>query len=78
MYDAIWSRVHLHRGIKAYEVCLSWVAHGSTDAPLHYLRADVGALLIEGHAGTSSPSCHGKAGVQVGVVHSGRASSLAA
>ena len=52
MYDASWSRVHSHRGIKACEVCLSWVAPGSADAPLHQLRADVGVLLIEGHAGT--------------------------
>ena len=44
----LWSRVHSHRGIKACEVCLSWVASGSADAPLHQLCADVGVLLIEG------------------------------
>ena len=78
MYDASWhSRVHSYRGIKACEDCLSWVAPGSADAPLHQLRADVGVLLIEGYAGTKVLPVVGRLGVQVGW-HSGRASSLAA
>ena len=62
----VGSRVHSHRGIKACEVCLSSVAPGSADAPLHQLRADVGVLLIEGYAGTKVLPVVGRPVVQVG------------
>ena len=52
MSDAGWSRVQLHRGIQACEVCLSRVAPGSANVPRHQLRADGEFLLIEGQADT--------------------------